>query len=237
MSAPTPHIEALQGDFAPNVLMPGDPLRAKFIAETYLDNVKQINAVRGMLGYTGNFLGKPVSVMGSGMGMPSMGIYSWELFNVYSVDNIIRIGTAGAIDDSVNLRDIIAGIACHTNSNFAAQYGLPGIAAPSCSYKLLRQADEAAKSKGISLRIGTILTTDAFYDDSLSLAQWQKLGVLAVEMETAALYLTAARAGKHALAICTISDCPLRSETTTSQERQESFRQMMEVALYAFQAQ
>ena len=233
MNIPTPHIEARAGDFAATVLMPGDPLRAKFIAENYLKGVRQVNAVRGMLGFTGVYKGKPVSIMGSGMGMPSMGIYSWELFNLYGVENIIRVGTAGAIDDSVLLREVVAGMACCTNSDFAGQYQLPGTPAPVCSYKLLRRADAAAKSCGLSLRVGALLSSDTFYDDAKSLSKWKKLGVLAVEMEAAALYLTAARAGKHALAICTISDRPLHGEVTTSQERQESFRQMMEIALEA----
>lgn len=231
MSIPTPHISAKAGDFAKTVLMPGDPLRAQFIAETYLKDAVQVNNVRGMQGYTGTFEGTRVSVMASGMGAPSIGIYSYELFNFYGVENIIRIGSAGAISDDVNMLDIVAGMSTCTNSNFGAQFELPGYYAPTASYLLLRTAVEQAATLGIEIKVGTLLSSDYFYDDSESLARWQKMGVLAVEMESAALYMNAARAGKNALCICTISDCPLKGVGCSSQERQTGFKQMMEIGL------
>ena len=204
---PTPHITANKGDFAKTVLMPGDPLRAKFIAENYLDDAVLINAVRGINGYTGLYNGKRVSVMASGMGMPSMGIYSYELYNFYDVDNIIRIGSAGAISADLKLRDIVIALSASTNSNYAAQYRLPGSYAPTASFELAEKAINAAKKMGLSAVVGNILSSDTFYDDANSLKDWQKMGVLAVEMEAAAFYMNAASSGKHALAICTISDC------------------------------
>lgn len=230
-SIPTPHIESKQGDFASVVLMPGDPLRAKVISETYLDGVRCVNQVRGMLGYTGTYKGKPVSVMGSGMGMPSMGIYSYELYNFYSVEAIIRVGSAGAIADGVDLYDLVLGMGACTNSNFASQFELPGDFAPIASYRLLQTAAEAADGLGLPVKVGNLLSSDTFYDDAQSAIRWRKMGVLAVEMEAAALYLNAARAGKQALAVCTISDCPFKGLQTTAEERQNSFRQMMELAL------
>lgn len=230
-NVPTPHISAKVGDFAKTVLMPGDPLRAKFIAENYLNNPILINEVRGILGYTGDYEGVKVSVMASGMGMPSMGIYSYELFNFYDVENIIRIGSAGAISEDVQLRDVVVGMSACTNSNFSRQYELPGTYSPTASYKLLKAAETAASEMNIKLKIGTILSSDTFYDDSSSLILWQKMGVLAVEMEAAALYMNAARAGKNALAICTISDCPFSGQSSSSEEREKSFTQMMEIAL------
>lgn len=227
----TAHNSAEKGDIAKTVLMPGDPLRAKFIAENYLDSPVCYNQVRGMLGYTGTYKGVPVSVQGSGMGMPSIGIYSWELFNEYGVENIIRVGTAGAVSDRVELRDVIIGISASTNSNYASQYGLPGTYAPTASWGLISAAVSAAQDKGCSFHAGNILSSDTFYDDSSSLAKWQKMGVLAIEMEAAALYMNAARAGKQALCILTVSDCPLRGLSTTAEERQTSFRDMMEIAL------
>ncbi len=230
---PTAHNSAKMGDIAKTVLMPGDPLRAKFIAENYLENPVCYNEVRGMLGYTGTYKGVPVSVQGSGMGMPSIGIYSWELFNEYGVENIIRVGTAGAIADNIELRDVIIGVSASTNSNYAAQYRLPGTYAPTASWKLISAAVSAAEEKGCTFHAGNILSSDTFYDDSSSLAQWQKMGVLGIEMEAAALYMNAARAGKNALCILTVSDCPLRGLATTAEERQTTFRDMMEIALEA----
>lgn len=228
---PTPHNNAKKGDIAKTVLMPGDPLRAKFIAETYLENPVCYNEVRGMLGFTGTYKGVPVSVQGSGMGMPSMGIYSHELYNEYDVENIIRIGTAGSIADKINLREVIIGVSASTNSNYAAQYRLPGTYAPTASWKLISEAVKAAEAKGCIYHAGNILSSDTFYDDANSLAEWNKMGVLAIEMESAALYMNAARAGKNALCILTVSDCPLKGLSTTAEERQTSFRDMMEIAL------
>ena len=228
---PTPHNNAKKGDIAKTVLMPGDPLRAKFIAETYLENPVCYNEVRGMLGFTGTYKGVPVSVQGSGMGMPSMGIYSHELYNEYDVENIIRIGTAGSIADKINLREIIIGVSASTNSNYAAQYRLPGTYAPTASWKLIAEAVKAAEAKGCIYHAGNILSSDTFYDDANSLAEWNKMGVLAIEMESAALYMNAARAGKNALCILTVSDCPLKGLSTTAEERQTSFLDMMEIAL------
>lgn len=228
---PTPHIAAKAGDFAETVLMPGDPLRAKFIAETFLEDATMVNNVRGIHGYTGTYKGKRVSVMASGMGMPSMGIYSYELFNFYDVKNIIRIGTAGVIKPDLKVRDVVIGQGACTNSNYAKQFNLPGTYAPISSFELLRKAVKAAEDMGIEPIVGNLYSSDTFYDDALSLSEWQKMGVLAVEMEAAALYMNAARAGKNALAICTISDNPFTGEATTPEERQKSFTSMMEIAL------
>ena len=228
---PTPHNNAKKGDIAKTVLMPGDPLRAKFIAENYLDSPVCYNEVRGMLGFTGTYKGVPVSVQGGGMGMPSIGIYSWELFNEYGVENIIRVGTAGSIADNVQLRDVVIGMSASTNSAYASQYRLPGTYAPTASWELLSAAVKAAETRGGRFHVGNILSSDTFYDDSDSLADWQKMGVLAIEMEAAALYMNAVRAGKNALCILTVSDCPLKGLSTTAEERQTSFRDMMEIAL------
>lgn len=228
---PTPHNNAKKGDIAKTVLMPGDPLRAKFIAENYLDSPVCYNEVRGMLGFTGTYKGVPVSVQGSGMGMPSIGIYSYELFNEYDVENIIRVGTAGSIADNVDLRDVVIGVSASTNSGYAAQYRLPGTYAPTASWTLLAAAVRAAEESGSTFHAGNILSSDTFYDDANSLAEWQKMGVLAIEMEAAALYMNAARAGKNALCILTVSDCPLKGLSTTAEERQTTFRTMMEIAL------
>ncbi len=227
----TPHIKAEKGDFAKTVLMPGDPLRAKYIAEKYLENAVLVNDVRGMLGYTGTYKNKPVSVMASGMGMPSMAIYSYELFKFFDVENIIRIGTAGAISDKLGLRDIVIAMSACTNSNFAAQYGLSGNIAPTASFELLKKAFETAQRLNKKVYVGSVYTTDIFYNDTDNLADWRKLGILATEMECAALYLNAARLGKNALCICTISDCPLTGESCTSDEREKTFNNMMEIAL------
>ena len=221
MPVPTPHNSAQKGDFAKTVLMPGDPLRAKFIAETFLENAILVNNVRGIGGYTGFYQGKEVSVMASGMGMPSMGIYSYELFQFYDVDHIIRIGTAGAIRADLKVRDIVAGMAACTNSSFVKQYQLPGDYAPIASYRMLETAVNTAKKQGVELVVGNLYSSDTFYDEREdSLLRWQKMGVLAVEMEAAALYMNAALTGKEALAICTISDCPLTGESCSSEERQ-----------------
>lgn len=228
----TPHNEAKSGEIAKTVLMPGDPLRAKFIAETYLENVNCFNRVRNMLGFTGDYKGKRVSVMGGGMGMPSIGIYSYELFNMYDVDKIIRIGSAGGIADHIKLRDIVIGMGASTNSNFAAQYKLPGTFAPIADYELLSKAVEAAKGLNIKTVVGNILSSDTFYDDNKEAnSLWQKMNILAVEMEAAALYMNAARAGKKALCILTISDHVFTGESLSAEDRQMSFRDMMEIAL------
>lgn len=229
----TPHISCLPSDnhFAKTVLMPGDPLRAKFIAENFLDNSVLINNVRGIHGYTGEYKGKKVSVMASGMGVPSIGIYSYELFNFYNVDNIIRIGSAGAIAPDVKLRDIIIGIGSCTNSNYASQYQLPGTFAPIASFELVEKSVAKARELKLPFKVGNILSSDTFYDASESLIAWKKMGVLAVEMESVALYLNASHANKNALCICTISDCPFTGESLNAEDRQNSFTHMMELAL------
>jgi len=228
---PTPHITAKKGDFAETVLMPGDPLRAKFIAETFLENAELVNNVRGIHGYTGYYKGKRVSVMASGMGMPSIGIYSYELYNFYDVKNIIRIGSAGAIHPDLKIKDIAIGMGACTNSNYVSQYGLPGNLAPIASFELLKKATDLAEEMGLSYKVGNLYSSDTFYDDMARLKEWQRMGVLAVEMEAAALYMNAMRAGKNALAICTISDCPFTGEASSAEERQNSFTQMMTLAL------
>lgn len=229
---PTPHINANKGDFAKTVIMPGDPLRSKFIAENFLKNPRLVNNVRGVQGYTGEYDGVPVSVMASGMGMPSIAIYSYELFNFFGVENIIRVGSCGAMQKDIAVRDIVIAQGASTNSNFASQYGANGIVAPICSYKLMRDAVEFCESLGATYHVGSVLSSDIFYNDSENAnAPFIKMGVLAVEMEAAALYLNAMRAGKNALAICTVSDHILTGEATTSAERETSFTQMMEVAL------
>ena len=235
MSLPTPHIAATEKDaFAKTVLMPGDPLRAKYIAEKFLENAVLVNNTRGVQGYTGYYKGKKVSVMASGMGMPSIGIYSYELFNFYDVETIIRVGSAGAISNELHLRDVVIGMGACTNSSYASQFNLPGTFAPIADYATMMNAFKAAEELGVRPHIGNLLSSDTFYDDSNSLADWQKMGVLAVEMECAALYMNAARAGKKALAICTISDCPLTGgEECSALEREQSFNQMIEIALEA----
>lgn len=231
-NTPTPHNSAVKGDFAKTVLMPGDPLRAKYIAETYLENVRQVNGVRNMLGFTGTYKGKEVSVMGAGMGMPSIGIYSYELFNFYDVDNIIRIGSAGAMQDSLNLMDVVIGMGACTDSNYAYQFGLPGTFAPTADYGLLSRAVEIAKEKGTPVVVGNILSSDVFYNAQSDVNdKWRSMGVLAVEMEAAALYMNAAKAGKKALCMLTISDHLYRSEALSASERQLGFGKMMEIAL------
>ncbi len=227
----TPHNSAAPGAFAKTVLMPGDPLRARFIAETYLTDAKLVNNVRGVQGYTGTYHGVPVSVMASGMGMPSIGIYSHELFSEYGVENIIRIGTAGAISPQLKLRDIVAGLGACTDSRYAAQFRLPGTFCPVCSYELLETAVACARAQGRELVVGNLLSTDCFYNAADSNREWGRMGVLAVEMEAAALYCNAAYLGKRALAICTISDHILTGEALDAEARQTTFTGMMEIAL------
>ncbi|MBQ6073083.1 MAG: purine-nucleoside phosphorylase [Bacteroidales bacterium] len=228
---PTPHIGAQYGEIAETVLMAGDPLRAKFMAENYLENPVQFNNVRGMLGYTGTYHGKRVSVMGHGMGIPSIGIYTYELFNFYGVNTIVRIGSAGSYNLDLKLGDLVIAMGACTDSNYGAQFGLPGTFAPIANFDLLRAAVETCEKRGFRYKVGNILSSDAFYSDNPQTNRWVKMGVLAVEMEASALYMNAARAGKRALAICTISDHILTGEVTTAEERRTNFTQMMEVAL------
>lgn len=240
---PTPHIDAAPADFAKTVLMPGDPLRARFIAETFLEKPRLVNNVRGIQGYTGTYLGKAVSVMASGMGMPSMGIYSYELFRFFGVETILRIGSAGGLQKDIHLRDLVFGMGACTDSAFAAQFRLPGTFAPICSFSLLRRAAEIASEKGLPYHVGNLISSDCFYGDEAGLPWeetsaylWGKMDVMAIEMEAAALYMNAARARGEgfpakALAICTISDHFLTKESTSAAERQSSFTHMMELAL------
>ena len=228
---PTPHNSAQKGDFAKTVLMPGDPLRAQFVAETFLENARLVNNVRGIQGYTGTYKGVPVSVMASGMGMPSMGIYSYELFTEYDVDNIIRIGSAGALSTELKLRDIVAGIAACTDSNYPAQYGLHGTFAPIASYELLTSAVDAAEKLGVAVHVGSLFSSDKFYDASDSTLDWAKMGVLAAEMETAALYCNAAYTHKRALALCSITDSLVTHEQLPHEERRTTLVNMIRIAL------
>ena len=227
----TPHNEAQTGDFAKTVLMPGDPLRAKFIAETFLQDARLVNNVRGIQGYTGTYRGIRVSVMASGMGMPSIGIYSHELYHVYDVDNIIRVGSAGAISPKLKLRDVVMAQGACTDSRYAEQYRLGGTFAPIADFTLLETAVAAARRLGVEPPVGNLLSSDAFYNKAGNTLDWGAMGVLAVEMETAALYCNAAEAGKRALTICTISDSLVTGEELPPAARQTSFTQMMEIAL------
>lgn len=233
MSVPTPHISAKKDDFAKTVLMPGDPLRSKYIAETFLEDPVLVNNVRGVQGYTGKWKGVPVSVMASGMGMPAIGIYSWELFNFYDVDNIIRVGSAGALKDDLQLMDVVAGQGACTNSNYIHQFGLDGTFAPIADFALLSAAVEAAREHGTDMKVGNLLSGDNFYyaEGQSRSDEWKRMGVLAVEMESAALYCNAAYAGKRALCICTISDHLYREEKLSSDQRQTSFDSMIRIAL------
>ncbi len=233
MNENTPHINLLSdAGFGKTVLMPGDPLRSKFIAENFLENPVPVNNVRGVNGFTGTYKGVKVSVMASGMGMPSIGIYSYELYTGFGVDNIIRVGSAGSLSPECGLRDIVAGISACTDSSFASQYSLRGTVAPTCSYDLLSLAHDAAGENGTALKIGPLYSSDVFYDDSGSTLNWAKVGCLAVEMESAALYLTAMRLGKRALTVCTISDlCYPPHDALDALARQESFTEMMTLAL------
>ena len=229
---PTAHNNAKANDFAKTVLMPGDPLRAKYIAETYLENPRQVTAVRNMFGYTGTYKGKEISVMGGGMGMPSIGIYSYELFNFYDVDQIIRIGSAGALQDHMKLMDVVIGMGACTDSNYAYQYGLPGTFAPIADYELMNKAIETAKRQGTNVVVGNVLSSDVFYNaDPTVNDRWRSMGVLAVEMEAAALYMTAAKAKKKALCMLTISDHIYTGEALCAEDRQLGFGKMMEIAL------
>ena len=231
LSIPTPHINANENDFAKTVLMPGDPLRAKYIAKTYLENVKEVTSVRNVLGFTGSYKGKEVSVMASGMGMPSISIYSYELFEGYGVENIIRVGTAGALSDSLNIGDIVVGMGASTNSGIMKECGLSGFA-PIADYKILSTLCSVAESRGTAVRVGNLFSSDLFYGGRPDfLEKWSSVGALAVEMEAAALYLNAARLGKKALAICTVSDSLVTGEATTAEQRQTSFNEMMILAL------
>lgn len=228
----TPHILANKEDFAKTVLMPGDPLRSKFIAENFLEDAKLVNNVRGIQGYTGLYRGKRVSVHASGMGIPSIGIYSWELFNFFDVENIIRVGSAGAFHDDLRLMDIVAAMGASTDSNFVHQFNLKGHFAPIADYKLLSTAVKAAESMGKEIKVGNMFSSDNFYDDGSDGAeQWKKMGILGVEMEAAGLYMNAARSGKRALCICTISDHIFKKEELSPEDRQTSFKDMINIAL------
>ena len=228
---PTPHNNAVKGDFAKTVLMPGDPLRAKFIAETFLTDPKLVNNVRGVQGYTGTYKGVPVSVMASGMGMPSIGIYSYELYTQYDVENIIRVGSAGAMRADLELGSVVAGQGACTNSSFADQYELGGSFAPICDFDLLMAAVDAARELGVKMPVGNLYSSDTFYDTAGRNMRYAKMGVMAVEMEAAALYCTAAYTGKRALAICSISDNLITGEELSADERQTTFTNMMKIAL------
>lgn len=228
----TPHNSAKKGDIAETILLPGDPLRAKFIAENFLEDVTQFNSVRNMFGFTGTYKGKRVSVMGTGMGVPSIGIYSYELIHFYGVKNLIRVGSCGAFDEKLNLYDVIIAQGACTDSNYAAQYDLPGTYSAIASYDLLSKAVKSAEDKGVDVHVGNILTSDVFYSQKEdSWKQWAKMGVLAAEMETYALYCNATNAGVNALTILTVSDSIVKGEETSAEERQKSFTKMMEIAL------
>ena len=238
IKTPTPHIAAKPGDFGKTVLMPGDPLRSKFIAENFLENPVLVNNVRGVQGYTGTYKGVKVSVMASGMGMPAIGIYSHELYNGYGVENIIRVGSAGSIQENIELYDLVIAQGACTDSNFASQFHLPGTFAPIASYALLKAAVDAAELNGARYHVGNVNSSDVFYGDHEGVPEGldsvyalKKMGVMALEMEAAALYMNAARYGKRALCICTISDHVLKGVETTSEERQTAFTTMMKVAL------
>lgn len=228
----TPHNKAELGEIAKTVLMPGDPLRAKYIAETYLENPVCFNTVRNMFGYTGTYKGKKISVMGGGMGMPSIGIYSYELYNMYDVDNIIRIGSAGGLQEDVNVMDIVIGMGACTDSNYAYQYQLPGTFAPIADYGLLEKAVNVARAQGANVKVGNVVSSDVFYNKYTDVnKKWAEMGCLAIEMEAAALYMNAAKAHKKALCILTISDHLFKEGELSAEERQNGFHQMMEIAL------
>ena len=229
----TPHINAKPGDFAKTVLMPGDPLRSKFIAETFLTDPVLVNNVRGVQGYTGTWKDVPVSVMASGMGMPAIGIYSWELYASYGVENIIRVGSAGAVQDNVNVMDVVIAQGACTNSSYGANFGFPGAFAPIADYRLMSKAIEAASAHDANFHVGNIFSSDNFYypEGYTGSETVRKMGVLAVEMEAAALYANAAYLGKRALCICTISDHLYKTEALSPEERQTGFTQMIEIAL------
>lgn len=230
ISIPTPHINAKAGDFAKTVLMPGDPLRAKYIAETYLTEVKQVNSVRNVLGFTGNYKGNPVSVMASGMGIPSTSIYSHELYEGYGVENIIRVGTAGGLNKDLKIGDIVVGMGACTNSSVVEESGFKGFA-PIADYGLLSTLSDVAEKRGTEIRVGNLFSTDIFYGESDFAKKWSSVGVLAVEMEAAGLYLNAAKLGKRALAVCTVSDNLVTGEAASSEQRQTAFNEMMLLSL------
>ncbi|MGD8190516.1 purine-nucleoside phosphorylase [Brevibacillus ginsengisoli] len=228
----TPHIKPNGVEIAETILLPGDPLRAKFIAETYLENAVQFNSVRNMFGYTGTYKGKKISVMGTGMGMPSISLYSWELIHVFGVKNLIRIGTCGALQENMNLYDLVFAMGASTDSRYVHQYNLPGQFSNIASFTLLEKAKKVADQKGLPVHVGNVLTSDIFYNaDATALDKWRKMGILSVEMETAGLYMNAANAGVNALTILTVSDHILTHEQTTPEERQLAFTNMMEIAL------
>ncbi len=227
----TPHNSANKGDIAKAVLLPGDPLRAKFIADTFLENVRQFNAVRNMFGFTGTYKGKEVSVMGTGMGCPSIGIYSYELIHFYGVEKLIRVGSCGAMTGDLALGDIVMAIAASTDSNYAHQYQLPGIFSAGASFDLLRKAVESAERNGFPFKVGNVLSSDVFYGDVPTRDVWAKMGVLAAEMESYALYCNASRAGVDALGIFSVSDSMVTGEEMSAEKRQTSFTNMMQVAL------
>lgn len=229
----TAHIYAAQkGEIAESILLPGDPLRAKFIAENFLDSPKCYNEIRGMLGYTGTYKGVPVSVQGTGMGMPSMGIYSWELIKDYGVQNLIRVGSAGSFTEKVKIRDIVFGVSASTDSNYVHTFGINGTYAPCADFDLLLKAKASADKLGLQVHAGNIVSCDVFYEQQEDWWQkWAQMGVLAVEMEAAALYMNAAYLGAKALCIVTISDHFITSEQSTSEEREKTFTDMMKVAL------
>ena len=232
MAVPTMHIAAKADEIAKTVLMPGDPLRSEFIAKKYLENARLVNDIRGVHGYTGTYKGKPVTVMASGMGQPSIGIYSYELFKFYDVDAIIRVGSCGAFHPDLHVRDIVIAMGACTNGNFASQFGMPGTFAPIADFDLVRRAADLCEAKGVNYKVGNIFSSDMFYNAAGNDTEWAKMGVLGVEMESAALYCNAAWTGKKALCICTVSDnflCP--EENATAEERQNSFTDMMEIAL------
>lgn len=235
---PTPHIDAKPGDFAKTVLMPGDPKRSKFIAENFLENSVLVNDVRGIQGYTGEYKGKKVSVMASGMGMPSISIYSHELYNIFGVENIIRIGSAGAMQENIGVRDIVIALSASTNSAMIERFGVPGYIAPTADYSLVEKCVQKAKAAGLKYHVGSVLSSDTFYnfedylpEEMKSTKRWSDMGVLAVEMEAAALYLNAQKAGKKALAVCTVSDHLMRREELTAKEREQSLTDMITLAL------
>ena len=229
-NTPTPHIGAKFGEIAETVIMAGDPLRVKFMAETFLDDAVEFNHVRGMLGYTGYYKGKRVSVLGHGMGGPSIGIYSYELYHFYGVQTIVRVGSAGSLQTDLHVGDLVLAMGACTDSNYGQQYGLNGVFAPIADFDLLRRAAEACDRLGYHYRVGNLLSSDVFYHERPLNEEWINMGVLAKEMEISALYMNAARAGKRALGICTISDHIITGEVTTAEERQTTFTKMMDVA-------
>ncbi len=232
MATPSACNEANPGQIAKAVLMPGDPLRAKYVAEHYLENPVCFNSVRNMLGYTGDYKGKEISVMGHGMGVPSIGLYTYELYQFYGVESIIRIGSAGGIGEDVRVRDVVIAMGASTNSHFADQYRFPGQLCATASWPLLRDAVAAAERLGVRADVGQVFTADQFYNDNPDAgAMYRQFGILALEMETAGLYWTAQRLGKQALSILTISDHIFTGEALSAQERQDSFHEMMEIAL------